>query len=152
MSDFRYGQTPEVDLASGTGLSNPESEIRNLFWVRPVAMPGSCISYYSAVEDPRGSFLFRRLAGAPYFSRCRQRRICDLQLSAGCRDGCTSANRQLQSENSIGAVAQLARAPALQAGCQGFESLQLHHFRDTSGLVDPANGCRHRTIESWAFG
>ena len=27
-----------------------------------------------------------------------------------------------------GAVAQLARAPALQAGCQGFESLQLHHF------------------------
>ena len=26
----------------------------------------------------------------------------------------------------FGAVAQLARAPALQAGCQGFESLQLH--------------------------
>ena len=30
--------------------------------------------------------------------------------------------------HSRGAVAQLARAPALQAGCQGFESLQLHHF------------------------
>ena len=26
-----------------------------------------------------------------------------------------------------GALAQLARAPALQAGCQGFESLMLHH-------------------------
>ena len=25
-----------------------------------------------------------------------------------------------------GALAQLARAPALQAGCQGFESLRLH--------------------------
>ena len=30
--------------------------------------------------------------------------------------------------SASGAVAQLARAPALQAGCQGFESLQLHHF------------------------
>ena len=29
---------------------------------------------------------------------------------------------------SYGAVAQLARAPALQAGCQGFESLQLHQL------------------------
>ena len=27
-----------------------------------------------------------------------------------------------------GALAQLARAPALQAGCQGFESLMLHQF------------------------
>ncbi len=26
-----------------------------------------------------------------------------------------------------GAVAQLARAPALQAGCRGFEPLRLHH-------------------------
>ena len=26
-----------------------------------------------------------------------------------------------------GAVAQLARAPALQAGCRGFEPHQLHH-------------------------
>ena len=29
--------------------------------------------------------------------------------------------------NYCGPVAQLARAPALQAGCQGFESPQLHH-------------------------
>ena len=28
-----------------------------------------------------------------------------------------------------GALAQLARAPALQAGCQGFESLMLHHYK-----------------------
>ena len=27
-----------------------------------------------------------------------------------------------------GALAQLARAPALQAGCQGFESLMLHQI------------------------
>ena len=30
-------------------------------------------------------------------------------------------------ENQNGAVAQLARAPALQAGCRGFEPLRLHH-------------------------
>ena len=30
----------------------------------------------------------------------------------------------------IGALAQLARAPALQAGGQEFESLMLHHIRN----------------------
>lgn len=38
-----------------------------------------------------------------------------------------------------GAVAQLARAPALHAGGQGFESLQLHHLLQCplSGHVRP---------------
>ena len=33
----------------------------------------------------------------------------------------------LQREPETGVVAQLARAPALQAGCRGFEPHQLHH-------------------------
>ena len=33
----------------------------------------------------------------------------------------------LHREPETGAVAQLARAPALQAGCRGFEPHQLHH-------------------------
>ena len=31
-----------------------------------------------------------------------------------------------------GELAQLARAPALQAGGQGFESLILHHYREVA--------------------
>ena len=34
---------------------------------------------------------------------------------------------------SDGAVAQLARAPALQAGCRGFEPLQLHKSQVPGG-------------------
>ena len=34
-----------------------------------------------------------------------------------------------------GAVAQLARAPALQAGGQGFDSLYLHHREDLFSLL-----------------
>ena len=34
----------------------------------------------------------------------------------------------LKSANLYGAVAQLARAPALQAGGQEFDSPQLHHI------------------------
>ena len=33
-----------------------------------------------------------------------------------------------QNKRVVGAVAQLARAPALHAGGQGFEFLPLHHF------------------------
>ena len=40
----------------------------------------------------------------------------------------------------FGAIAQLARAPALQAGCPGFESPSLHHIR----LI----GIRHVSIKS----
>ena len=36
-----------------------------------------------------------------------------------------SCFKSLRSEGD-GAVAQLARAPALQAGCRGFDSPQLH--------------------------
>ena len=37
-----------------------------------------------------------------------------------------------------GALAQLARAPALQAGCQGFESLRLH--QDMRGVCWKESG------------
>ena len=35
---------------------------------------------------------------------------------------------------AYGALAQLARAPALQAGGPGFESLMLHHMRGEPGF------------------
>ena len=52
----------------------------------------------------------------------------------------TSGDRQVSCTHSVvrkttvhhstfGAIAQLARAPALQAGGPGFESLLLHHFK-----------------------
>ena len=37
---------------------------------------------------------------------------------------------------SRGALAQLARASALQAECQGFESLRLHHFRMAGAMEE----------------
>ena len=43
-------------------------------------------------------------------------------------DGCkTNSGVGTLEELLNGAVAQLARAPALQAGCRGFEPHQLHH-------------------------
>ena len=42
---------------------------------------------------------------------------------------CSAEERPYTHTVSSGAVAQLARAPRLQRGGQGFESLQLHHER-----------------------
>ncbi len=42
-------------------------------------------------------------------------------------DSCKKSGVGTLEELLNGAVAQLARAPALQAGCRGFEPHQLHH-------------------------
>ena len=42
---------------------------------------------------------------------------------------------------SLGELAQLARAPALHAGGQGFESLILHQISKKRGTFDFASEC-----------
>lgn len=37
----------------------------------------------------------------------------------------------------FGALTQLARVPALQAGCRGFDSPMLHHFPARAGVDTP---------------
>ena len=41
---------------------------------------------------------------------------------------------EVLSDQTQGAIAQLARASALQAECQGFESLWLHHIFKSRGV------------------
>ena len=44
-------------------------------------------------------------------------------------------NAKINSVNLNGGVAQLARAPALQAGGHRFDSVHLHHIRKIVGLL-----------------
>ena len=44
--------------------------------------------------------------------------------------GIGANHREVRSPEDQGALTQLARVSALQAGCRGFESLRLHQNRD----------------------
>ena len=50
-----------------------------------------------------------------------------------------------------GALAQLARASALQAECQGFESLKLHHFFEFKLLFKIYGACLVGKLPKWAY-
>ena len=68
-----------------------------------------------------------------------------LFLASSCQE---QRNKLLAAALKHGDVAQLARAPALQAGGQGFESPSLHHV---AALLQHPGICLHYRYDKFLF-